>query len=168
MSSITEKHPDFHKTLEIDEFQKTEVESLQLSRKSEVDEAFDIALQAQDIEVSEEQNARILRKIDLYIQPLMYIIYALQYMDKVTNSYAGVMGIQKDLNFKGNQFSWLGTAFYIAYLAAEFPVSQALQRLPFIKTMSVFIIIWGIILCCHAAATSAGGIIAARVFLGIG
>ncbi|CAM9010759.1 unnamed protein product [Wickerhamomyces anomalus] len=144
-----------------------EVQSLPVSQKSEVDAAFEIALQAQDLEITDEINKKLLRKIDFYIQPIMWSIYTLQFMDKVTNGFAGVMGIQKDLGLVGDEFSWLGTGFYLAYLVAEFPISQSLQRLPFVKTLSACIIIWGIVLCAHAGAHNSAQIITARVFLGL-
>lgn len=33
------------------------------------------------------------------------------------------MGLSKDLKLKNNEFSWLATGFYLAYLIAEFPTS---------------------------------------------
>ncbi|SCU92719.1 LAFA_0F12420g1_1 [Lachancea sp. 'fantastica'] len=134
---------------------------------SDVDDAFQFNLESKDLAITEEINKKLLRKVDLYIQPMIWALYTLQYMDKVTNSYAGVMGIQKDLNFAPNEFAWLGTAFYLAYLGAEFPMSQLLQRFSFVKTMSACIVIWGIVLCSHAGAKNGAGIITARVFLGI-
>ena len=135
--------------------------------KTSVDAAFDLSLQTQGIEITPEINKSLLRKIDLFIQPIIWAVYTLQYMDKVTNNYAGVMGIQRDLKLHSNEFSWLGTGFYLAYLIAEFPISQALQRLPFIKTLSSCIVIWGIVLCAHAGAHNSAQIITARVFLGV-
>ncbi|CCH46020.1 putative membrane protein [Wickerhamomyces ciferrii] len=147
---------------------KEEIQSLpESTRIGEVDDAFDTGLQAQDLVLTEEIDKRIGSKINWYIQPIIFSIYTLQYMDKVTNSFAGVMGIQKDLGLVGDQFSWLGSGFYLAYLIAEFPIAQALQRLPFVKTLSACIIIWGITLCAHAGAHNSAQIITARVFLGI-
>lgn len=134
---------------------------------SDVDEAFNAALASKDLAVTEEINRKLLRKIDLYIQPVIWMLYALQYMDKVTNNYAGVMGIQQDLNLAPNEFAWLGTAFYLAYLGGEFPIAQMLQRLPYVKTLSTCIVIWGVVLCAHAGVSNGAGIITARVFLGI-
>lgn len=134
---------------------------------SDVDEAFNAALASKDLVVTEEINRKLLRKIDLYIQPVIWMLYALQYMDKVTNNYAGVMGIQQDLNLAPNEFAWLGTAFYLAYLGGEFPIAQMLQRLPYVKTLSTCIVIWGVVLCAHAGVSNGAGIITARVFLGI-
>jgi hypothetical protein len=31
------------------------------------------------------------------------------------------MGLAKDAQLKGNEFSWMATAFFIAYALAEFP-----------------------------------------------
>lgn len=134
---------------------------------SDVDEAFNAALASKDLIVTEEINRKLLRKIDLYIQPVIWMLYALQYMDKVTNNYAGVMGIQQDLKLAPNEFAWLGTAFYLAYLGGEFPIAQMLQRLPYVKTLSTCIVIWGVVLCAHAGVSNGAGIITARVFLGI-
>lgn len=78
-------------------------------------------------------------------------------MDKVTNNCTGVMGVQKVLNFSANEFSWLGTAFCLAYLVGEFPISQLLQRLPYVRTLSACVIIWGTVLCAHAGIKNAAG-----------
>lgn len=137
------------------------------SAAPEFDEAYEFALAGNELVVSEEINKKLLRKIDLYVQPLIWVLYALQYMDKVTNSYAGVMGIQSDLNLAANEFAWLGTTFYLAYLVGEFPIAQALQRLPYVKTLSLCIVLWGIVLCAHAGVHNGAGIITTRVFLGI-
>ncbi|CEP61064.1 allantoate permease family MFS transporter LALA0_S02e05930g [Lachancea lanzarotensis] len=141
--------------------------SSDLEEASDVDEAFQLNLESKELVVTEEINKNLLRKVDLYIQPMIWALYTLQYMDKVTNSYAGVMGIQKDLHFAPNEFSWLGTAFYLAYLGAEFPISQLLQRFSFVKTLSACIVIWGVVLCAHAGTKNGAGIITARVLLGI-
>jgi len=35
-----------------------------------------------------------------------------------------VMNIIPDTNLVGTQYNWLGSAFYIGYLAAEYPVNR--------------------------------------------
>lgn len=58
-----------------------------------------------------------------------------------------------------------GTAFYLGYLAFEFPVSTVLQRFPVSKTVSFFIVLWGTVLCLHSAPNYAG-LVALRTLLG--
>lgn len=36
------------------------------------------------------------------------------------------MGLQEDLGMSGNDFSWLATAFFIAYAVAEIPQGMSL------------------------------------------
>lgn len=98
----------------------TDIQEALEENNENFDDAFDVSLAARGLVVTEEINGKLLRKIDLYLQPIIWALYTLQYMDKVTNSYAGVMGIQQDLKLAANEFSWLGTAFYFAYLGGEF------------------------------------------------
>lgn len=74
-------------------------------------------------ELDPATDKRLLRKIDLYICPVMMLVYAVQFMDKQTNSTASVMGLRQDLHMEGNDYSWSGTSFYLGYLAFEFPAS---------------------------------------------
>lgn len=86
--------------------------------------------------VSPEDNARILRKTDLWLLPVMlgyvffsfcfagqsshfgsFRIYFLQQLDKSTLSYASVFNLAKDTHLVGYQFSALGSIVYAGLLA---------------------------------------------------
>ncbi|KAG9699443.1 FAD/NAD(P)-binding domain-containing protein, partial [Aureobasidium melanogenum] len=66
-------------------------------------------------------EATLVRKIDWRIIPTLFFAYFLQFLDKVTVNYANVMGLQKDLQMQGQDFSWTATAFFIGYIVAELP-----------------------------------------------
>jgi len=74
--------------------------------------------QSQFNDINEKQ---VIRKADWHILPLLFTAYFLQFMDKIVLNYANVMGLQRDLKMVGNEFSWAGTIFFIAYGLAEFP-----------------------------------------------
>ncbi len=77
------------------------------------------------------------RKIDWHIVPIMFCCYTMQFIDKVLlnvshrfsccaiaarltkKQYAAIMGLNKDLKLKGNDFTNAATAFFIAYLVAD-------------------------------------------------
>lgn len=122
-------------------------------------------LQHKSVCLDRKTDRRLLWKIDAFVLPLVCILYCVQYMDKLSNSYASIMGLRQDLNMEGDQYSWTGTAFYIGYLAFEFPCAYALQRFPVVTTVSVFIVFWGVILCLHSV-TNYAGFIALRTLLG--
>lgn len=108
----------------------------------------------------------------------------MQFADKTTLGQSAVLGLLQGDHLTQNQFNWLGTIFYIFFLAFEYPQNIALQYLPVGKWMryvwsgpsfacrtlilhSVNIFIWSVALLCHAAADTAGKLFACRVFLGI-
>lgn len=109
-------------------------------------------------------DARLMRKIDWVLLPIMCAIYFLQFLDKTLINYAAVMGIKK--NLKGNEFSNLATIFYAAYIFFEPLNSYLLQRLPLAKFLAMTIIAWGVIVSCHAACHTYASLMIVRTLLG--
>lgn len=77
------------------------------------------------------------------------------------------MGLQDDLKMTGNDFSWLATAFFIAYAVAEIPQGALLQRFPVMKVLGVNVLCWGVILCCSSAAKNFSHMLTLRILLGL-
>lgn len=57
--------------------------------------------------------------------------------------------------------------FYFGYLAAAYPASYALLKLPLGKFLAIVVIIWAIVLGCHGAAKNYGGLVGLRFLLGV-
>jgi hypothetical protein len=119
------------------------------------------------IELTPENNKRILWKIDTRILPVILFVYFLQALDKATLAYASVFGLIKDTGLVGNQYSWLGSIVYVAQLVAQPLVAWALVRLPLGKFLAVTVLGWGIVLSVMPAAHNFGGLLASRFFLGL-
>ncbi|KAK6200487.1 allantoate permease [Scheffersomyces amazonensis] len=134
---------------------------------SDVDVAmkYAIANAGKDIALDPEVDRRLLRKIDMFLMPILCLLYCLQFMDKLTNSYAAILGLRTDLNMVGDMYAWTGSAFYIGYLFFEPFSARFLQKFPVAKTAAIFIVLWGIVLCLHAVPNYAG-FIALRTILG--
>lgn len=98
---------------------------------------------------------------------MLCVVYALNYLDKTTLSYASIMGLQTDIGLHSTNYQWLGSMFYIGYIAWEYPTNRLLQRLPLAKWSSFNIIMWGLTLCCMAAVKNFAGAVAVRFFLGV-
>ncbi|QLG71683.1 hypothetical protein HG535_0C00310 [Zygotorulaspora mrakii] len=112
-----------------------------------------------------EEVKRLRWKIDFRIMPFFMMIYFLQYLDKTLLNYAAVMGIRTHL--RGNQFSDLGTIFYVGYLAAEPLSGYLIQKLPVSKFLGLNVTLWGMIVCFHAASTNYAGLMVVRTLLGV-
>ncbi|EGE07891.1 MFS allantoate transporter [Trichophyton equinum CBS 127.97] len=81
-------------------------------------------------------------------------------------AFAAVLGMNKDLGLHGQQYSWLGSIFNIAYLFAEFPTSWLLTRLPIGKYVGTSLILWGAAGSAMAACTNFASAAAVRFLLG--
>ncbi|KAI1400681.1 major facilitator superfamily domain-containing protein [Hypoxylon fuscum] len=116
-----------------------------------------------------EEGRSVLSKIDRRLLPLLCWVYALQFADKISLNYASLMGIREDTHLDPNsqQYSWASSIFYAGFILWEFPTTYLLRRLPIAKYTSVNIVIWGIILTCHAGVSSYAGLLTVRFFLGV-
>ena len=99
--------------------------------------------------------------------PLMMILYFIQFTDKTTLGSSSILGIKTDNNLSRSEYNWLGTIFYLAYLVFEWPQSLGLQKLPPGKWMAGNILVWGVVLCAHAACHNFAGLFVCRLLLGV-
>ncbi|KAI0809872.1 putative allantoate permease [Xylaria sp. FL0064] len=106
------------------------------------------------------------RKIDVHIIPLLFVTYLMQVMDKTALNYANIMGLQEDLGLHGQQFSWVATAFYVAYGAAEFPQGCLLLKFHPATVLGMNVLVWGVLVTSTAACHSFGSLLAVRILLG--
>ncbi|KAM0275774.1 hypothetical protein ACHAQH_007435 [Verticillium albo-atrum] len=116
--------------------------------------------------VTPEDNARVLRRIDLYVLPLMLAVYFLQSLDKTTLAYASVFGLIQDTGLKGDEYSWLGSIVYVAQLIMQFPLAWLLVKMPIGKFTGCMVALWGATLALMASAHSFRSLLVARFLLG--
>lgn len=114
-----------------------------------------------------ENNARVLRRIDLRLLPILLSIYFLQQLDKSTLSYASVFGLVEKAHLHGSMYSWLGSGVYAAQLVFQPLVSYLLVKVPLGKFMAASALLWGISLSCMTAANTFPGLMVCRLFLGV-
>ncbi|KAJ1305159.1 hypothetical protein OPQ81_000193 [Rhizoctonia solani] len=119
------------------------------------------------IDISPEEDAAVLRKVDRWLIPVMLMVYFLQQLDKSSLSYTSVFGIVSDTNLVGSQYSWLGSIVYVAQLIWQPVSSYFIVKLPVGKYLFFNVFMWGIIVACTAAAHNFSGLLATRFFLGI-
>ncbi|KAG9252962.1 major facilitator superfamily domain-containing protein [Emericellopsis atlantica] len=110
---------------------------------------------------------RVLRKIDRTIIPLLFVTYMFNFMDKVILSSAAVFGLRDDNNLQGQQYSWLGSAFYFGYLIWEYPTTILIARLPTAKYLAGNTVFWGVAVAMTAACTNFAGLVTVRFMLGV-
>ena len=131
---------------------------------------------AQDL--SEVISRRVLRKIDLYLIPWMWIGYGFVYYDKSILGSAVLFGMTKDLSLSvidkstsppttsTQRLSWATSVFYFGMLAGLYPMTLILQRFTMGRILGTVIILWGMIAMLTATVSTWQGLFAQRFFLG--
>ncbi|KAL4808288.1 major facilitator superfamily domain-containing protein [Aspergillus unguis] len=119
------------------------------------------------LQLTPEEDKRILRRIDLYLLPIMAVSYMFQFLDKSALSFTAILGLEEDLHLEGNDYSWASSIYYFGYLAASYPAALLLVRFPVGKMIATSIIVWGAVLMLTSTAFNDRGLIAVRFFLGL-
>ncbi|KAI9497524.1 major facilitator superfamily domain-containing protein [Zychaea mexicana] len=112
------------------------------------------------------EERKLVRRINWTVMPLVCGILFVQFIDKSTLNYAAVMGIYEDTHITQDQFSWLGSIFYVGYLAFQIPNQYFLQRLPMSKYLGSILTVWGVCLACMALGKNFEQLAGLRFLLG--
>ncbi|WRT66019.1 uncharacterized protein IL334_002970 [Kwoniella shivajii] len=117
-------------------------------------------------EITDEENQEVVKRIDRFLLPIVFIIYFTQQLDKSSLSFASVFGLKTDAHLVGQQYSWLSSLVYFAQLVFQ-PLSvYALVKFPVNVWISICFLGWGASLCIMAAFTSFAGLATFRFILG--
>ncbi|KAG2226219.1 hypothetical protein INT45_003364 [Circinella minor] len=110
-----------------------------IERKYELYKPFDITEVIDPVEGTTKTPSytaaekKLLKKVIFAVMPLVCTVQYVQITDKFTLNSAGVMGIYEDTSITHDQFSLLGSIFFVGFLVNQFPNAYFLQRLPIAK-----------------------------------
>ncbi|KAI0016543.1 major facilitator superfamily domain-containing protein [Xylariomycetidae sp. FL0641] len=114
-------------------------------------------------------EARLRRKIDWRLLPMIILMYILNYIDRNNIAAAKLAGLPEDLNLDpdSGQFQTAVSILFVGYLLMQVPSNLFLNKLgkPAIY-LPTCMIIWGVISSATAGCKNFGGLIAVRFFLG--
>ncbi|KAJ5005452.1 hypothetical protein K4K48_007204 [Colletotrichum sp. SAR 10_66] len=101
-------------------------------------------------DISLEQRtaeARVRRKVDWRLIPILGILYSIAGLDRVNLSNARVAGMNQDLRFDiGNRYSIALLVFFITYFLFELPTTLALRPVGPKILLNGLVFSWGIVM----------------------
>ncbi|KEP55625.1 MFS general substrate transporter [Rhizoctonia solani 123E] len=116
------------------------------------------------------EERQLVRKLDLFIMPITYLLYIFAYLDRSNLGNAKLQGLETSLfpnDTSGNQFALLSAMFYIAFLSWQIPLTLAAKRFPPNLVIGFVAVGYGIACSLQAASFSYAGITTTRYFLGL-
>ncbi|KAI9571124.1 major facilitator superfamily domain-containing protein [Boletus coccyginus] len=112
------------------------------------------------------ERARLLRKLDRHLLPLVSLLYFLSFLDRSNIGNAKVAGISKDLHLVGLEYNTAAAAFYILYGLAEVPSNIILLKFSRpSRWIPAIMVAWGLVMTLMCLVNSYQGLLVARVFL---
>ncbi|KAI0140577.1 major facilitator superfamily domain-containing protein [Pestalotiopsis sp. NC0098] len=109
---------------------------------------------------------RLIRKIDLYVYPILFIIYMMSFLDRINISNARIQGLDSDIDLSGNRFNIVLFIYFVPYILLEVPSNMLIQKLRPSLYLSGLMFSWGIINMCMGFVHSYEALVALRFLLG--
>jgi hypothetical protein len=87
-----------------------------------------VPLDAEDLELSPEEERKLLRRVDLKVLPMVTVLYLLSFLDRVNIGQANVSGLSRDLKITSIEYQISLIVFFVGYVAiGAYPVLRADQ-----------------------------------------
>lgn len=113
-----------------------------------------------------EVGARARRRIAYRLLPFAFLIYVVNYIDRVNVSFANLR-MSLDLGFSDRVYGLGVGVFYLTYVLFEIPGALIVERWSARKWIARIMISWGVVTILTGFVHSARQFYAARFFLGI-
>ncbi|TFK32022.1 major facilitator superfamily domain-containing protein [Crucibulum laeve] len=117
-----------------------------------------------------EEEKRLVRKLDNRILPIACLLYLFAYLDRSNLGNARLQGLPEDVlggDKTGVLFDWVNSVFFFSYILCQVPATILSKLFPPRVWMAAAAVGWGLSSTLMASGFSFGGLITARIFLGI-
>ncbi|KAF2008629.1 MFS general substrate transporter [Aaosphaeria arxii CBS 175.79] len=119
------------------------------------------------LQLEEAENKRLLRKIHWHLLPVMCIAYIAQSLDKGTLGTSSIMGWQKDVGAKGQDYALTSTFLWAGVIVGEPIINQLNRRFPIAKVLGFSMCMWTALVFALGFTKNVSGVWAIRFFLGM-
>jgi MFS family permease len=111
-------------------------------------------------------EARILRKLDFTVLPILWLLYLVCFVDRSNIGNAKIQGMDTELKLKGQRYNIAVFVFNIGYLVAGVPLTLVFKKFgP--KTLSVMIFCWRVTVIGCGLTRSWEGLVVCRLLEGM-
>ncbi|CAN9297120.1 unnamed protein product [Alternaria alternata] len=121
------------------------------------------------------EEKKLVRKLDIWIMPMLWLMYWLNYLDLMLNGYldrnaitlARLNGFQKDLGLTSSQYSTAISILFVGYILGQIPSNMIITRVRPSWYMGICMMGWAVVSGLTAVVHNYTGIVLVRFFLGV-
>lgn len=133
----------------------------------ELIEAASLEKEPEQVDFSDIDQKKLLRKIDLRLVPLFTVLYLLSFLDRGNIGNAKIEGLAEDLNLQGSQYNLSLTIFFIFYATMEIPCNIILRHVKPKVFIPLSMVLWSVVMTLMGTVRNFHQLLATRALLGI-
>jgi ACS family hexuronate transporter-like MFS transporter len=118
--------------------------------------------------VAPEPSARPLRGVRWYVCGLLFLVTAINYVDRVSLGAMNERVLKPALGWDDAEFAWINFSFALSYGIMFAFAGRVLDRIGLRAGLALGVLVWSVAAMCHALAGSVLGFVAARFLPGLG
>lgn len=131
------------------------------------DDPHQVPLYNPHVDISNVDERKLMRKIDLRLVPWLALLYLLSFLDRTGIGNAKLYHMQQDLHLTDTQYLLTLTIFFFSYAVFEVPSNVFLKRLRPSLWLSLLMFFWGIMMTVQGLVHNYGGLLGMRWMLGV-
>jgi len=118
-------------------------------------------------EKTDPREIALVRKLDWYIMPTLWVMYWLNYLDRNAIALAKIDDIDEHLGLDDSQYQTCVSILFVGYILGQIPSNMLITRLRPSYYMAGSMMLWALVSCLTALAKDFKGLLLTRFFLGV-
>ncbi|KAK4575038.1 hypothetical protein LTR86_000889 [Recurvomyces mirabilis] len=118
-------------------------------------------------EKTDPREIALVKKLDRWIMPMLWIMYWLNYLDRNAIALARLNGMEDDLGLEGSQYNTCISILFVGYILGQVPSNMLLTRVRPSWYMAGFMALWAVVSAMTALSQNFTGLLLTRFFLGV-
>ncbi|KAH7313929.1 major facilitator superfamily transporter [Stachybotrys elegans] len=124
-------------------------------------------IEALGIENWQELEKKLVKRLDMTLMPMLWVLYLFNYLDRASISQARLSSFEADLGLTDTQFATAVAVLIPGYIAAQIPSNMILPYVRPSLYLPCCAIVWSGVSAATAGVRNYHGLLAARVVLGL-
>ncbi|KAL4263771.1 MFS transporter superfamily protein [Pleurotus pulmonarius] len=110
---------------------------------------------------------RTIRRVDLYLLPMLVILYSISLTDRINISNAYIAGMAADLQLQiGSRYSIASLIFFVPFILLELPSNIVMRKIGAARWIGTITTLWGIVTLGMGFTKTWWELVICRVLLG--
>ncbi|KAI0356822.1 MFS general substrate transporter [Trametes cingulata] len=116
---------------------------------------------------SAEEEARVWRKIDMRLLPVITVMYLMSFVDRGNIGNAKLQGLVTQLNLVENEYNIALTMYFVSYSVCTIPANLLLKKIGPSRWLPGLTLAWGVITTLMGLVKTYSQLVGVRVALGV-